>query len=194
MPTPAPTITPPVGASHAIGQHFGPSSSSPGLTPGTFPPHPMLAGETPRATPVPAGPRGSRTHVIAQGETLSTIAKSAYGSSKYYLVIEKANPNVVPERLRPGTKIILPELTASEHAERHAAHGSAGSAAAVDSSTQWVVKPNDSLYRISMRLYGSANKVDALYESNKDRIGPDRGRLKLGMVLKLPSPPTSASR
>lgn len=193
MPT---TVTP---SGHAtdpsIGQHFTSGASSPGLTPGNFPQQPIIAeGARTSPAPAPAPAHGTRTHVIAAGDTLSTIAKSTYGSTKYYLLIEKANPNIVPERLRLGTTINLPDLPASDRAERHASHGSAASATVADSSTQYAVKPNDSLYRISMRLYGSANKVDALYEVNKDVIGPDRGRLKLGMILKLPTPPTSASR
>jgi nucleoid-associated protein YgaU len=197
MPPTTPTVTPTEhGTGRTIGQHFGPTASSPAVTPGTIPPHGISAADTTPHSAAGAVPpaHGQRTHVIAEGETLSTIARTAYGSKKYYLLIEKANPNIVAERLRPGTTIVLPDLPASEHADHHAAHGSAASTAAVDSSTQYVVKANDSLYRISMRLYGTANKVDALYDLNKELIGPDRGRLKLGMTLKLPSPPTSGSR
>ena len=199
MPPTTPTVTPGEhGSERTIGNHFGPSASSPGVTPGTIPPHGITATETlPHSTAagVPPAAHGQRTHVVAEGETLSTIARTAYGSKKYYLLIEKANPNIVPERLRPGTTIILPDLPASEHADHHAARGSsAASTSAADPAKEYVVKANDSLYRISMHLYGSANKVDAIYEMNKDLIGPDRARLKLGMTLKLPSPPTSGSR
>ncbi len=203
IPPTTPTVTPTVGhgsEQRAIGEHFGPAASN-GATPGTFPPTPMVAVDTPQRNPTapgaPAVHSGSRTHVIAQGETLSTIARTVYGSKKYYLLIEKANPNIVAERLRPGTVINLPDLPASEKAdkaEHHAARGGSGSVTAVDSDTQYTVKPNDSLYRISMRLYGSPGKVEAIYDLNKELIGPDRGRLKLGMSLKLPTPPTSASR
>ncbi len=197
LPPTIPTVTPTDrGTDRAIGNHFGTSASSPGVTPGTIPLHGVSTETMPRppVTPVPAAGRGQRTHVIAEGETLSTIARTVYGSKKYYLLIQKANPNIVPERLRPGTSIILPELPVSEHAERRAAHASPASSAAVDSSKEYVVKANDSLYRISMHLYGSPNKIEAIYDMNKDVIGPDRGRLKLGMTLKLPAAPTSAAR
>ena len=36
--------------------------------------------------------------------------------------------------------------------------------------------------------------MDALYEANKQAIGPDPRKLKLGMVLKLPEQPTVARR
>jgi nucleoid-associated protein YgaU len=201
MPPATPTVTPPPrGSDRAIGEHFGPAGHS-GVTPGNFPATPIVASDSEprtRGTPVlpPAARTASRTHVIVQGETLSAIARTAYGNKKYYLLIEKANPNIVAERLRPGTTIILPELPASEHADVRttATHASGTSPTAVDSDTQYVIKPNDSLYRISMRLYGTPNKVDTIYELNKGLIGPDRGRLKLGLTLKLPTPPTSASR
>jgi len=196
MPPTTPTVTPTAGhaTERTIGTHFGPA------TPGTFPPTPMVAVDTQPRTPSPAESSahsaGTRTHVIAQGETFSTIARTVYGNKKYYLQIEKANPNVVPERLRPGTTIVLPELPVSgDHADHRAAHsGAIASSKAVDSDTQYVIKPNDSLYRISMHLYGTPNKVDAIYDLNKDLIGPDRGRLKLGMTLRLPLAPTSGSR
>ena len=50
----------------------------------------------------------------------------------------------------------------------------------------YVVKSGDSLYRIARTVLGSGRKADALYALNKDVIGPDKSRLKLGMVLKLP--------
>jgi hypothetical protein len=44
-----------------------------------------------------------------------------------------------------------------------------------------------------VRLYGRADKLDAIYELNKDQIGPNRSYLKAGMILKLPEPPTSTT-
>ena len=38
-----------------------------------------------------------------------------------------------------------------------------------------------------MKLYGNIRMVDKLYELNKNAIGADPAKLKLGMILKLPS-------
>ena len=67
--------------------------------------------------------------------------------------------------------------------------------AAVDSSKRYVVQSGDTLSHIALKLYGRRDKAEELYINNKDVIGSDSGRLKIGMVLKLPEAPTaSASR
>jgi len=127
-----------------------------------------------------------RTHIVQPGEMLTSIAAAAYGDSRKWKWIANANPNINPNRLAPGTKLIIPALKSS-------GESSAGTDAAanLDPQKQYEVQPNDSLYRISMKLYGNAEHVDKLYEANKDVIGPDPKRLKLHMVLKLTDPPTS---
>jgi nucleoid-associated protein YgaU len=130
-----------------------------------------------------------RTHIVQPGETLSSIAMASYGTSKKWKFIADANPNINPNRLAPGTKLVIP-------APANSAASSASSAVTaeltVNSQTQYEVQPNDSLYRISMKLYGKADHVDKLYQDNKDVIGADPRRLKLHMVLKLSDPPTSS--
>lgn len=176
---------------------------------------PLLQPRTPGdglfAPPLPptesVGPSvrsGARSHVIREGETFSSIANDHYGESRYYLAIIKANPSINPNRLRPGQTINLPDLASIGSGN---SNGSGGSAAgttpggfrsarterAVDGITEYRVQSGDSLYRISMRLYGTPNKVDLIYETNRATIGPDRERLKIGQVLRLPEPPTMAS-
>lgn len=50
-------------------------------------------------------------HIIRQGETLSIISYKYYGSANKWQMIFKANRNVINDvnKLRPGTKIIIPE-------------------------------------------------------------------------------------
>ncbi len=48
---------------------------------------------------------------------------------------------------------------------------------------------SDSLFRISMRLYGSPRMTDAFYEMNRAAIGANPDRLRLGMILRLPAVP-----
>jgi nucleoid-associated protein YgaU len=141
---------------------------------------------TDKATPAtqPAA-SGQTTHVVQSGETLTSIAAAAYGDSHKWKHIAKANPNVDPDRLATGTKLIIPALKSSV-----AASTATLASATIDSQTQYEVQPNDSLYRISMKLYGKADHVDKLYDANKDVIGSDPKRLKLNMILKLTDPPT----
>ena len=47
---------------------------------------------------------GGRTHTVAKGETIAKIAEAAYGSQNYWPHIIRANPGLVAEKLRPGTR------------------------------------------------------------------------------------------
>ena len=62
----------------------------------------------------------------------------------------------------------------------------------VDAARQYRVQEGDSLYKISVKLYGNGGYVDKIYEKNKQSIGADPARLKVGMVLELPEAPTVA--
>lgn len=50
-------------------------------------------------------------HIIGEGETLSNISYKYYGSANKWRMILDANRNVIKDanKLRPGTKIIIPE-------------------------------------------------------------------------------------
>ena len=109
--------------------------------------------------------------------------------------------------MRPGTEIILPQIDEAKPAEAPAAPttrpGQAATsvlppittsapAAAIDAAKQYQVKNGDSLYKISEKLYGDAKHVDEIYQANKDSIGPNPEKLKLGMILKLTTAPTKS--
>ena len=137
-----------------------------------------------------ASDSATRTHVVKVGDTYSKISLAVYGTSKHYADIELANPGVDPTRLKPGTTINLPAVAAKQPTATPAANGAA---ATIDPQKEYKVQPNDSLYTISLRLYGKADRMEKIYELNKSAIGDDRARLKLGMVLKLPEPPTQTT-
>jgi nucleoid-associated protein YgaU len=144
---------------------------------------------------------GGGTHIVKAGETLSSIALAAYGSSAYYPHILRANPNINPNNLKLGTPLKMPHINevkaegTGEHAPA-AGHSSGESAAndvKIDPSKQYKVQAGDSLYKISMKIYGKSSYVDKLYEKNKALIGADNKRLKLGMILDLPEKGSTAS-
>jgi nucleoid-associated protein YgaU len=134
-----------------------------------------------------------RPHKVRAGETYSSIAKVAYGDARYYLAIEKANPNVDPSRLKPGMTINLPDVEtvkgpAQPAADRQKADESGKT---IDSETEYRVKSGDNLHNIAVKRYGSSTMADKIYELNKATIGDDSARLKIGMVLKLPPNPNA---
>ena len=151
--------------------------------------------------PQPAGQRNALTsHVVQAGETYSSIALAVYGDARYYSELKNANPTIDERRLKPGTTIKIPDRAAfkprATQQQGGAVTAGATPAAAVpqiDAAREYRVGPGESLYKISLKLYGKADKADALYELNKDKIGDDPARVKVGMVLKLPQPPASVS-
>jgi nucleoid-associated protein YgaU len=50
------------------------------------------------------------------------------------------------------------------------------------------VRKGDSLTRIALREYGSAKKMNLIYEANRSKI-PDKNDLKVGMTLVVPNRP-----
>lgn len=155
------------------------------------------AANTPASTSNSPG-QGSRTYKVQKGDTLSSIAKATYGSANYYPHILRANPGLEPQKLRPGMVINLPDPEqVVPHGTTQPSEGSgtaegSTNAPAVDASRQYRVQAGDSLYKISIKLYGNGSYVDRLYEKNKQLIGADPARLKVGMVLELPEAPTVA--
>lgn len=171
------------------------SNSAAALAPGAVSPaveSPAASQSRPGAADTSAA--AARTHVVQPGESFATIAQAAYGNAAYYPHLIRANPTLDPRKLRPGMVIQLPPIS-QVRADSPSATGPHASRAStsppIDSSTEYRVQPNDSLYKISLKLYGKPDRVDKLYELNKSVIGPNPARLKEGMVLKLPEPPTA---
>ncbi len=172
-----------------------PISSTPSVTP---PVSPAVEPTPPSTQPA----SGARTHTIQKGETFSSISKAVYGNARYYAKIAAANPTVNANRLRPGTVINLPDIASAKSSEpsssaqdtpKPASNDAATPANGTVDSMHYRIARGDSLYKISVHLYGSAEEVDHLYDLNKTEIGADRAKLKLGMILKLPAPPTATA-
>lgn len=74
----------------------------------TTPPPAKSSGKTAKSAAAPA--TSGRTHVVAKGDTLSSIARKYYGDSSKWKTIFNANRNRIsdPNRLTVGTKLIIP--------------------------------------------------------------------------------------
>jgi nucleoid-associated protein YgaU len=156
-----------------------------------------ITGVAPPSTQ-PAPSAAARTHQIQRGETLSSISAAAYGSPNYYPHILRANPKIDPNRLRPGMIITLPDVSDVRPHDLPGgpvseAHASPAGGSTTTASNAYRVQPGDSLYKISIKLYGRSDLAEKIYELNKETIGPDQARLRIGQVLKLPEPPTVAT-
>jgi nucleoid-associated protein YgaU len=53
-------------------------------------------------------PTDKRYHIVLRGQTLSDIAKQYYGSASKWPKIKNANPSINPDKLLPGTRLLIP--------------------------------------------------------------------------------------
>jgi nucleoid-associated protein YgaU len=190
-PTQAEPATPPAGETPAVATNNPTPSNTADMS---------LSAVTPVA-PAPAvsivpstQPSGARLYTIKPGQTLSLIAASIYGNSRFYVAIKRANPNLDANHLKPGQTITLPDISDVKPGPAHETTASAvETTSGASTGNTYTVQSGDTLYRIAKKLYGSPKQADAIYELNKSSIGADEGRLKLGMVLQLPATAIAAS-
>ena len=198
---PAPPVAEPAPAAVASGEPAAPMVSPPAaqdrpaepsaLQPPTVRPSDTIASEQPERSAPIASAKG-REHIVQFGETLSSISAAAYGNPNFYPHILRANPTVDPNRIRPGTKIILPDAaTVRPAAAATPAQVAGGSSTPIDATRQYRVQAGDSLHGIALRLYGESSKSEAIYQLNKEMIGVDPHKLRIGQVLQLPSAPAA---
>ncbi len=115
-PPPAPVTTRPAVASQP---------ALTGLSPRTTPLTPPIGSgieaspvspplPVPQPTPAPgnltasATKKANKEHVIQPGDTFSRLAVKYFGNAKYTSLIEDANPDKDPRKLRVGMKIVIP--------------------------------------------------------------------------------------
>lgn len=160
----------------------------------TAPDHGTALSDPSHVSKLANSPQGTHTYVVKQGDTFWTIAQAEYGDGTYYSHLMRANPNITPNRLRAGVSIKVPgkgEVVPASAAARLAQAGP--TTRPIDARQEYRVGPGESLYAIAKKLYGKTDKVNQIYEMNKDLIGPNPAALKRGMVLRLPEPPSVAT-
>lgn len=135
-------------------------------------------------------PPTSRVYVSREGETLQAISQQFYGTASHWRAIARMN-NVDPNRLRPGTRLLIPVdprnvqgLAVEEVAE--VGEEAPPAAPPEPEYTEYIVVSGDTLSDISRALYGRASLWRRIRDANPG-INPDR--LRPGTVLKIPPPP-----
>ncbi len=71
----------------------------------------IAANTTTNAPNTVAANNGGSSHVVAKGETLSSISRKYYGSDKYWKQILTANKGTTEKNLRIGQKLTIPSKT-----------------------------------------------------------------------------------
>lgn len=203
--------TPANGATNAPAQPLGaPASNVAGATNPSPTPAVQPAGTpgtTPQATnPPPAQPPAAQTGYIVSkegleptasedfmlytwkaGDSYRTLAQRFYGSPLHVARLRAANEGRDEAQITAGEKIMVsvqPAVTVGvARAEKRAANADAGTLTA---DGTYVVKSGDALGSISKEVYGSAKHWQKIYAANKDVIGEDANKLKVGMKLRIP--------
>ncbi|MEN9576081.1 MAG: hypothetical protein RL514_3936 [Verrucomicrobiota bacterium] len=188
---PAPGTLPPIGGTPpplpgAGTPGLAPLPSTPSAPPVAPPPSvpvvpitpitpPAPAPEPPPTVVPPAAPTGeAKVHVVAKGDSFSTMAKKYGVGTKG---IEAANPGVDSTKLKIGQKINIPAV-APKAAKTTGTK--AGAPTAPDSDGAYTVKSGDNLGSIAKR-HGTT--VAKLREAN----GLKTDQIKVGQKLKVPA-------
>lgn len=87
--------------------------------------------------PAPAPAARGTTYTVKRGDTLWHISRRQYGSALYWKDIADANPNIDPNKLQLGQKLILPPLAAAGGARATNAAPVRGSNTAVNDDAQY---------------------------------------------------------
>ena len=75
--------------------------------PKPLPPQPIVT-QTPTKAIAPTGTDAGTTHVVKKGDTLTAIAKAAYGDGRQWKKIAAANPTVAEGKLKIGQVLVIP--------------------------------------------------------------------------------------
>jgi nucleoid-associated protein YgaU len=159
-----------------------------GTLPGPAAPPPAVEGERalPPAAPPPGDPAAPEEYVVQPDETLATIAEKKYGDPNKWTLIARANPKVNPNKMRIGTKLVIPNAAAPVPEVAVAPAPEPEAPPPADGSPRtYVVKAGDMLSQIAKRFYGTTTAVAKIREANPDLL-TDANFLQVGMKLVLP--------
>ncbi|MCZ6598034.1 MAG: LysM peptidoglycan-binding domain-containing protein [Planctomycetota bacterium] len=169
--------------------NLGPTAKG-ALTPETLEPieterwRPTRSQEQPQRRPQEPKPRpGSRQlYTVQSGDTLSEISLRELGTSKRWPEIVKLNLGLDPARLKVGSRLVMPRVSDDALLAR-GARGATGAAPANKGGTTYVVRANDSLWKIAARTLRDGERWHEIAALNPE-IDPDR--LRVGQALALP--------
>jgi len=138
-------------------------------------------------------PVGSDTYIVQKGDSFWSIAESWYGDGSKMDLIVKANPNINPQRLQIGQKLILPARDTAR-ANQGAAANISGSPRSpsqpapplADAPGTHTVREGDTLVKIARLYFKNDGKWEAIYAANRALIGADPDKLKVGTKLTIP--------
>ncbi len=137
---------------------------------------------------VPEDGHAPETYIVQEGDSLWKIAKKTLGSGAKSDLIAKANPNVNPDRIKPGMKLVIPRPVAERGPVSEKTPTDPLGLGFDDETKIVIVGENEGLWDIAAREYGDGTKWRLIYTANKDVI-KDPNVIRSGMKLKVPPLP-----
>jgi len=147
---------------------------------------------TSRAVASESGRRGSepvapRTHRVAEGESLSSIATAFYGDARLWQRLAEANRERLPDpdRMRVGLVLLIPDAADLGTTPASPSVAPVRDPLVPAASRTHVVGEGETLSEIAARHLGSARRWPEIVAANRDRID-DPDRVLPGTELRLP--------
>lgn len=143
-------------------------------------------------TTPPAATEGfPKKYVVRAGDSLWKIAQQQYGDPTKYKDILQANRELLrgdADAIAVGMELTLPKIEVPSLPTITQPDYIAGW-----SGKTHKVASGETLSIIAKKYYNRESKWELIYNENKAIIGDDPGRLKVGMVLKIPELPAPVS-
>ncbi|MBW1637290.1 MAG: LysM peptidoglycan-binding domain-containing protein [Deltaproteobacteria bacterium] len=137
----------------------------------------------------PSKKSGGYAYTVRSGDTLGVISLKMYGTFSKWPVIANANQALLgnnPDMLQVGTTLFIPALAEIENGA--VVLPPAVSASPLNGGGTYTVQFGDSLTGIAVKLFGSPDKWQMIYELNKDVLMTVSQPLKVGQVLRVKGP------
>ena len=157
----------------------------------TGPPAETSSSNSGNSKAVSSIPAAVDSHRIQPGDSLSSLAQTYYGDTKYAQFLAEANPEIRnPHALRVGSIVKIPTLPTGGHvrdnADRQGKSLEKGPTSDPGGKRTYVVKPGDSFYSIAKAQLGNAGRWKELLSLNSATVHGDPTALQPGQKLVLP--------
>lgn len=149
---------------------------------------PAPPSSAPALPPDPAP--SNEEYVVQAGETMADIAERKYGDQNKWTLIAKANKSVNPNRMRVGTKLVLPSAAATVAAEAAPAETTTAPVAE-GTPKSYTIQAGDVLSKIAKKFYGTAAAAVRIQQANPEVL-KDPDFLTVGATIVLPEAPARA--
>lgn len=151
-----------------------------------------------------------KIHVVADGESLASVAKKAYGPEEGNKLVNvqriyEANRNILksPDEVKVGQKLVIPplpqpgagpkkpeEVLSAALFKFRTESGTKSAPAGAPSKSQegrwYIVQDGDNLWKIAVSQLGSGARYEEIAKLNAESL-KDKDSLDLGMRLRLPA-------